>query len=79
MRARQRLMPRKDSVLDIGAETQPVSPGGAVAGARAQTARVRWDGPWAGPGQGLETPAGSRGTHTMLPVTTTRIWGLRDN
>lgn len=42
MRARQRLMPRKESVLDNGRKTQPLSPGRTVTGAGAQTARVRW-------------------------------------
>ena len=42
MRARYRLMPRKDSVLDNGRKSQPLSPGGAVTDAKAQTARLRW-------------------------------------
>ena len=51
MRARQRLMPRKESVLDRGRETPPLSPGRAVTGAPAQTARVRWGGAWTRPGR----------------------------
>lgn len=42
MSARQRLMPRKESVLDNRKKTQPLSPGRTVTRAGAQTAGVRW-------------------------------------
>lgn len=68
MRARQRLMPRKESVLDKGRETQPLSSGGALTGANAQTARLT--------GHDLETQLRSRGTHTIIPRSITGIWDL---
>lgn len=77
MSARQRLMPRKESVLDNGKKTQPLSPGRTVTRAGAQTAGARWGVAWTRTG-GLGWLR-SGGTRSIISMSSpVGIWDLLD-